>query len=358
MIAERIHGRTPIGVDVDGRWINAAQLRRGRRGWQLSAAASFRRPDATSAMTDDDARRLAGVLRRQGFRGEMMVMAVPASKLLVTPLELPARSTGAPLDAIAHAEVARAHGRDTGALVSAWWEVPAPARATGTGTHALAAACTSADAESLLRPLDGPGLTVQRLDTRAWALGRIASRACDAAPVTAITELMWSDAFFAVVRDGVPVFERLILDAGVRTLLGKVSARLGLEPDASEAVAFNGDASTATESLRAGVELLVREYISAVMTDVRASLEYVRHRYPDLAPTSNALTGAGADLRRCASLAGEMLDLPCTRLAASDIVPVSSDAEWAAGMSALAVPIGLALRCVSSGVAHASGALA
>lgn len=80
--------RSPIGIDVSGRFMNAVQLTRHGRGWRIDAASSVPRSDAAMPLTVEELSRLASMLYRQGFRGGGIVMAVPTERLVTGMLEL------------------------------------------------------------------------------------------------------------------------------------------------------------------------------------------------------------------------------------------------------------------------------
>src|SRR5881394_3993431 len=98
------HGRGPIGLDLFGHQLKAAQLSHDGKSWRVEAAVSL----SQSADQPLDASRvtwLRDVLTRQGFKGDQVVLAAPAGKLETEMLELPPRTSGAPMDQIARAEL-------------------------------------------------------------------------------------------------------------------------------------------------------------------------------------------------------------------------------------------------------------
>jgi Tfp pilus assembly PilM family ATPase len=208
--------RSPIGIDVGARAVKAVQLRAvaGHR-WAVAAWACIPRaladnavngaPQAasvTAPLSAAEVRRLHDVLDRQGFRGRDVVLAVPSSRLMSASLDLPPRSSGAPVDSIARAEFARAHKLplDPPNFEFEHWELPAPARA-GRTAQALAVGCTHADADAVIQPFEDDGLDVLAFDAEAWALARAcAPLAAPPGRITALLDLGWNGCRLVVVH--------------------------------------------------------------------------------------------------------------------------------------------------------------
>src|SRR5205823_4093664 len=106
---------TPIGIDAGGRSIAAVQLDwSGGAGPAITAASIIARQPATpeSPLSTTETAALEEVLYRQGFTGRDVVVGIPDHALLTEVLELPPRSSGAPLEQLARMEIARTHKRD------------------------------------------------------------------------------------------------------------------------------------------------------------------------------------------------------------------------------------------------------
>src|SRR5262245_56752970 len=95
---------SPIGLDIVARQVKAVQLKQtgndGGAAWRLCAMASIPR-SAEGDVSAEEAKRIADVLDRRGFRGCEVVLAVPSEKLLATNLELPVRTPQMPFEQIA-----------------------------------------------------------------------------------------------------------------------------------------------------------------------------------------------------------------------------------------------------------------
>src|SRR5262245_23195185 len=96
----------PIGLDLSGRWLKAAQASVGG-GVRLGAKAKMtRKPEeqadkkrtaatpATAVLNAGDAQLLAGMLERGGFSGRRVTVIAPRHMLYAEVLELPPRASG------------------------------------------------------------------------------------------------------------------------------------------------------------------------------------------------------------------------------------------------------------------------
>jgi Tfp pilus assembly PilM family ATPase len=262
----------------------------------MIAAVSIARAGAPGAPFDQqEAARLEAVLYRSGFEGRRVVACVPDGKLVTAVLELPPRTSGAPLDQLARVELARVHKLEPGAFELACWDLPAPARA-GDATHMMAAACPNADADTLLDAIESVGLHVIALDIKPWALTRACAPVSSGDGTTVLLDVGEEGAMLTAVRQGAPVYERMMRDAGTASLRGRFQSELALEPavadflfDSLQREAHQGDDAGARES---GLRL-AREHVDHLREEVASALDYIAHRYPGRVSLL-ALTGQGA----------------------------------------------------------------
>lgn len=272
---------SPIGIEVGARTIGAVQLD-GSSSRVRAAAVVARRPSDAGQFGAEEAARLESVLFRQGFTGSDIVLCVPDGKLMTAVLELPPRASGAPIEQLARVELARTHKKDPGSFEMACWDLPAPARA-GDSTHLMAAACGHEVADGLIDIFENAGFRVDALDIKPWALTRACGPVLGPAGTTALLDLGEGGAVLAVVRDGVPVYERLMRDAGLGVLRGRLRTELGLEPDVADYLLDSlgtapeqSDDSGARESASG----MLREHLDRLCAEVRTALDYAEHRYP------------------------------------------------------------------------------
>lgn len=290
---------SPIGLDVGYRWVKAAQLRREGGRWHLEAAARFPRLQPHAPPDAKEANRIDEVLSRQGFRGHDVVLAAPSDKLMTDLLDLPARGPGIPFEQIMRAEVGRIHKCDPGEVEIAHWDLPTSSR-SGKGTQVLAVSCLHADADAVLDAFESVGMNVVGLDARPVAV----ARACgpllaDAATrISVVLVVEWTYASVVVMHQGVVVYERKLRESGIKRLHETIQSQLNVEPVAADHLLEEvglADAGAGRAAGAAGdVRALIETHLATIVQDVRASLVYASHQYPEASVERLLLAGEGA----------------------------------------------------------------
>lgn len=292
---------TPIGLDIGARRIKAAQWTLSRAGARLTAAACIDRAAPGAALSAEEAASIRGVLERQGFAGQRVVASAPATRVLTSVLELPPKSSGAPLEHIARIELARANGVSPEGMEMALWELPSGTRAVE-GTHVFAIALRHADADAMLDALEAAGLHAEAIDMGLLGLARLAMRQNNPGQraVTGLLDLGASGATIAVLHGGTLVYQRTLTDLGLERLHARLVESMRIEPDvASYIVSRIGLATELTEEQR-GWELLddarsaIGDYAESIGAEMKASLSYANRRYAAAETESILLAGGGA----------------------------------------------------------------
>lgn len=318
---------TPIGLDIGARRVKAAQWTVSRAGARLTAAACIDRASPGAAPTAEEAALIRAVLDRQGFTGSCVVTGAPSSRLVTGVMELPPRSSGAPLDHIARAELARTNGLPAGAMEMAWWELPPGSRAVE-GTHVFAVALRHADADAMLDALEGGGFEVRALDAGLLALGRLALREPSAEAATGqrqvrgLVDLGATGATIAVLHGPTLVYQRTLGELGLSALHERLVGSLRVEPDVAALVVSKiGLDAELTEEQR-GWQLLdearaaIADYADAVGSEIRASLTYAARRYASGGTDGVLLAGGGAESPGVAARIERAAEAPVRTLAA------------------------------------------
>jgi Tfp pilus assembly PilM family ATPase len=389
---KRLHLRTrgPVGIDVGARAVKAVQLGRDRWGdgrWQVTAAAEVPREDVgqppapgqsagqqsnpAHLLTAAEVRRLIGTLERQGFSGRDVVLAVPNDKVVSSMLELPPRSSNAPLEQIARMEMARAHRYAPDSFEMGCWDLPAAARATRQ-TPVMAVACPHADAAATMDPFEAEGLNVRGLDVRAVALARACAPALggDAAGITGIVDLGWTSATLSLMHQGVVIYGRTLGDSGIFKLYHTLASRLGLEIDVIDYLLADsgldtaesqGDAApvvepgaapavAATEDLGArrkgkpatDARGLISAHFEAAMHELQVSLTYAQHQYPDTPLSRLLVVGGGGCIRGVTEHLRASLGIESRAVAPADLAPCAPAAMVKCASPSLTAALGLA----------------
>lgn len=282
---------SPIGVDVGLRSIAAVQLVGRGPSRRIGAALRLPRANPGGAFTGAEACRLRDVLERQRFAGRKVVLAAPDDKLQMSPLDLPPRSSGAPIEQLARLELARTHKLDAGAMEMAVWDMPA---AAGANTGVLAAALAHADAEPLLAAFDGARLDVIAVEPRVCALCRVAARLCEPTAVTGIIELNESAAVLAVIHQWTVAYERVMPETGVGALRASIAKELNLQADVVGLMLDPPSLGRAPLEMPDDAAALVAAAAESLAEEAKAAVEYVSRIRSGPGDSGVFVTGAGA----------------------------------------------------------------
>jgi Tfp pilus assembly PilM family ATPase len=341
-----------IGLDISGRWIKVAQVTRAshRGSFSLLATARIPRADPRAEFGPADAEMVAGAIDRAGFEGRTVVLGAPRELLVCDVLELPPRSSGAPIEQLARVELARTSRWESSSFELGLWDLPVLGRPSGTrqhseATHVFAAALSHELAEPILASLEAAALEVIAVDVPALAIAR-ACMSMAATPFTALLDVGYQSSLFVVLHDGLVVYERSIAESSLGGLFASVKARVGIDEDAAmlvlsgEGPIEQPDAASAVQSpaaaLRAEARACLGEFIDSLVPEVQRSLSYVAHRSGGSVPLSRLLlTGDGADL-------GGIRD----RLATTLSVPVMPAGTELLGGQAGGAPLGSLVTAV------------
>lgn len=320
---------TPIGLDIGSRCVKAVQLVRGRAGLGLAAAACIDRAAPGAPFTALEAESIRAVLDRQGFVGTRVVACAPTASLLTSVMDLPPRSSGAPLEHIARVELARSHGCAPGDLEMAWWELPAGTRAME-GTNVFAVALRHAEANGLLDALEAAGLTADALDSGLLALARLCKEA-GGVTVTGLLDLGVTGATIAVLHGQKLVYQRTLQDSGLGTLHAQLIDSLRIEPEVAEFLVRRiGLGDDLTEEQRAWEMLddargIITDFADAIGAEVKASLAYASRRHGSAEVGAVMAAGGGAAVPGLTTRIERSADAAVRMLRPSVVAPIPDD---------------------------------
>ncbi|HUU91379.1 MAG TPA: pilus assembly protein PilM [Phycisphaerae bacterium] len=340
--------RSPIGVDFDGRFMRAVQLTKARDGWRLEAGVSAPRTSPDAPMDGPEVKEFHQVLRRQNFKGTRVVLAVPEEKLVADLLELPPRSSGAPLDEIARAELASAHAYDPAEAETVCWDLPPSARVKDM-TNVMAVACRHADAQALLEAFESAGLAVGALSSRLHAVVRAVRPMLWDSGMTAILDFGWDSALLLLMHQGTVIYRRTMPEAAVRLLLQAVSKSLDLEDDAANYlladVGLAPDSEEAKDEAPSFKDLttLISKHLEVVVEAMRSAFSYAAQLYPDATAVEYVLlTGQGSGIPGFYETLLERLGMSVRVTAPVDVLEGPSTRDGPPGNPSLTVATGLA----------------
>lgn len=337
MSLHRLLSRGLIGVDVSSRWLAAAQVVGSTGRPRLAAAVCLPRSGA-GAPDAAELERFTHVLGRQGFRGSRIVTAAPDDALMSAVLELPPRSSGAPVEQLARAEMARAHRVESESFELAVLEVPGQGRASD-GGHYMAVGLPRECGEGMVRSFEAAGLFVHAIDARAWAMARACGPAGAGAGFSALLDLGESAAVLVLVQSGVVTYQRTVPEAGLSAVRGQLALSLGLAPGIVEFVL--DDTAAPQTTLPDQAAGLIDDYVQAIAGEARAALDYVARRAGGAGVDRLLVMGAGARAPGVLARLSASLGMEARSVTPSDAAETPGHLGAVAGDSRLTVAVGL-----------------
>jgi type IV pilus assembly protein PilM len=339
---------TAIGIDIGNRTLKAAQLSYRRSGLRVSALAICPRVKPDGPVDQEEIRHIQGVLRRQGFSGSKVVLAVADGQLLRGILQLPPTVPAAAVSQMARMELARIHHIEPQGFELVCWAPPTSQEAGRSNMQTVAVACPHAVAQPLLEDFERAGLDVIALDARTAA----AARACRtlAAPgteVTAILDLGWSTTKLLLVCGETVIYERL-LKSDLTVLTSALAKRFKItQAAASQLVDTLGVASRQApgqfdDDTRLALQDLLRHYGQTMMEELKVPFAYARQYHVE-GVRRLLLLGGGASLAELADVLSASPEIKVLRAAPRDVLGCDEAIVTKSDNPALTVAVGLAM---------------
>jgi len=334
----------PIGVDIGGRQIKAVQFKGQPGRWRIRAAACAERQNPGAPLEQGDIAELRRLLDANSFKGRNVVLAVPCGDLFTGIMELPPRSSGAPVEQLARTELSRMHRCDADSFEMVCWDLPAPARAGGS-TYVMAAGFSHEKADVLLDTVEAEGLDVHALDIHASAVARACGPLLEGVTaIAAILDLGWDKADLVLLYESVIVYERKLTKCGIDQLVAALGAELKL--DAREAdglvrqVGLARACADVSPDICRAVNQAVATYCQALTDEMRIPLSYLANQYPDAPAETLLLIGGGGRIPGLQQHLDSILDFYVRAVSPSDIAQCPPAVEKQFGPS-LALAAGL-----------------
>jgi len=345
-------GRLPIGIDIGTHRVKAVQVERRPDGVTRIVAATSR-PRAAGAFTADEAAAVTEALRSASFQTRSAVVAAAPADALVSSLELPPRSSNAPLDQLARMEVARNTRMTPDAFELAWWELPQGGRNART-TRALAVAVAHDKANTLLDAVESAGLDVAALDLEPAALVRACRAALAPDGITAVLDLGAGPASLTFVLREIPTFYRRLPELSIGALLADLGQRLSIERDVAEfllaEIGVEHDAGRVRTRDGEAVELpdegrrIVSGFADAMVRELTLSFDYAAHMYPDSAVSRLLLVGGGAATAGLLQRLAQSLPVDVRRASPTELIECDAGLQATCSSPAFTLALGLALH--------------
>ena len=298
-------GAGVIGVDVGDRWMVASQLV-GHGGAKAVLGASVRLARAASGpLLEQEALLLGQTIAHAGFVGSRIVVCAPDAALLPAVLELPPRSSKAPIDQLARLEVARIHRREPEAFDLAMWDLPATDRTKG-ATHAMALALPTEAGDAVAAAFDVTGADIVAIEPRACALARCCAAASGGIPgLYGVVDVGWSATMVVLIHvtgeePASVIYERRLQEAQFGVSVQHLQKAVEIDVDVAEAAMRCGEEEM-REAKLAELYRSIRRYQTelsdALVPEVQRSVVYATQRYPAIPLSGMWITGEGAGVR-------------------------------------------------------------
>lgn len=330
MVLQAWTSRTPIGLDVGAWAIKAVQLRGMGSGPKVLAAAHLPRRTVGAALGSEEVDRLRSLLARKGFVGTQVVVAVPHADVLGGLIELPPIDGQAHLADLARGEFSRMYGRAPGTFEMTYWPLPAPPEKRG-ATPVLALSCAHTAAEELLDTFESAGMAVLALDTNTCALARACGDVLAGSQgIWGILDLGWSACRLILMYQGVVVYQGMVPEAGIESLLA--SLREDWDGTDDDLVALLPNIGPLAKPARAdpqdpfaALRRRIWVHFEEVASDLQAPFAYVARQYAGAHLDGALLVGGAAGMPGLAECLSSVLSLSVRGLSLDDLADGGGD---------------------------------
>ncbi|MCC5822596.1 MAG: pilus assembly protein PilM [Phycisphaerales bacterium] len=333
---------SPIGLEIGGGEVRAAQLSRTQEGDRLVCHAVFPRrdgPGPAGVIEAEEAAWIAGVLERRGFVGKKVAITAPHGACSAHIVDLPDRESGAPAELIARAEIARTRRCPPDRFELATWYLPQRGRTD----RGLAIACERPDLEKHLDHIEQAGLIPLAVDLEEAALARACGSTLRVEPdgIHALLRIGWNATLGVLTLGDTVVYTRRF-EIGIGPYLTRFREQTGIswndacrvleshQPETDEPDVFESTARAAWHDLAVDLG-----------HEIDTAITYVTHAHRTAPVGHVQLAGYGATRPECLSILDEVLGMP---VQPADTGVITPDDATKADLPRAAVAIGLAGR--------------
>ncbi|MFG0331486.1 MAG: pilus assembly protein PilM [Phycisphaerales bacterium] len=328
-------GRTlsPIGVELDGEWLHAAQLERTNGSWRTHAHCSI------PVGSENDLALGVAALERQGFVGRRAVVAAERARLVSSMVEAPPPDSPAPRDEIIRHEIARLAECGAESIEVGSWAMNAAADGA-----TIAVAYRKADANRWMDRFESVGLDVQAIDCESLAIHRACEWLYDSEhPGVVIVCVGHSSSLVMVTRSHGVVFQRVHDGFGRSIWRDQIREQFNIDEEVADYIlerAFENSDASENDAGRFARRCL-QEQARTLGREIVESVEYVDRYLGDGSTTQLWMTGVGGSIGGLASALGAETGFAARTVTPSDCV---SGGALASGDAGQVTAIGLAMH--------------
>jgi len=318
---------TPVGLDITPWEVRAVQLLGSPGSHAVHRWAVLPRREQHGELgpiDGEDASYLRAMLERRGFQGSRVVIAAPGAACASQILSLPDRSSGAPIDAIARAEIVRSRRDATGQFALATWYLPG----RGRSEQGMAVACERPMLDARLDMLEGAGMQPIAVDLEETALDRACTLMQADKPVSdtepdskrevidVVLQIGWDVSLGVISLGGVVVYTRRI-GFGVADMVTRLSERSGITM-AEAGRLLGGDGERELGSMDTWSTPAWNRLANALGKEIDTSVTYVSHAYRNASIGAVVLSGFGSQRPEIRDALDDTLGMPVARFGVSE----------------------------------------
>lgn len=311
--------RSGIGLHVDAHEFHAVQLVRTGNETRVGAWAVF--PRLKSAQDDGNAvhslpgeeelRWAASILNRRGFSGSDISYAAPERICTQHVFELPPADSGAPLEILARAEVARERRCDPNDFAIGFWTLPPRGRTTET----MAVACSNQVISEIIETTHDANLEVIGIDLAELAILRAVQEHLPETtkdgntPINAVLHIGW-DHSLAIVTLGARLIYVRRIPHGAEPAWVQATTRYGLSENSARAVLGDYTLEKCSDQLAKIRNACWKSTSKHLASELDVAFAYVSHSFR-MAPLGRiVLCGYGAQDETIRAQVDQVIGIP------------------------------------------------
>lgn len=314
--------KTKIGLEIGAKTIKVAQLQIRHGVWQSLNGLCIKRVSPDSDLNAEEVKRVTDAIYRHDFQGQSVVASVPREAQLFAVVDAPSAGSGAPVSQITRQQLAMQYHYAPQEIESDYWRLPA-INPGHEATKGVAVGCKNKDAETLLNLLEEGGLDVEALDVSSLAIGRVCKAtgaAINNGEITAVVDLGWRYSSMTLHLNDVVIYERILHGANLQGLYETLGNRYGMTEKACDrfmerfGIDDLEDQSIDGATQLPSVQNIIRKYGEALIEEIKISLSYVNHEYPDQQLGRVVIAGGGAQILGLPDYFKTSMDVECDLL--------------------------------------------